>query len=265
MPLARTMHCMVSRVHYTFGISLVEGKEIVSSDGAITSFSLKLIAIAGMTCNHMAWIFADQLPFPLLCVLEGAGGLTFPIMAFLLTEGWKHTSNIAKYEIRLAVFAVISQIPYSMFLGMQCNVLITLLLGLFLLHLHDVLKNRILWGIAVAAGILVSSICDWGIIGIAMILIAAFMSTQRQRALCPAILPMLGFGIPALLEMISGSTSALPALLYALGNGIAGLLLCTYRGKRGRPLKWFFYAYYPAHIAVLGIAHGVITGIWITG
>lgn len=235
-----------------------------SVDG-ITSFSLKMIAIAGMTCNHAAWIFADQLPFPLLCVLEGAGGLTFPIMAFLLTEGWRHTSNITKYEIRLAIFAVISQIPYSMFLGMQCNVLVTLLLGLFLLHLHGILKNRVIWWIAVAAGILVSSACDWGIIGIAMILIAAFAPTQRQRALYPTILPMLGFGIPALLEMASGSTSALPALLYALGNGIAGLLICGYRGKRGRSLKWFFYAYYPVHIAVLGIVHGAITGIWITG
>ena len=91
------------------------------------------------------------------------------------------------------------------------------------------------------------------------------MPTRRQQALCSAALPVAGFGIPAALELAAGNIGALPALLYAVGNGIAGLLLCAYIGQRGRPLKWFFYAYYPAHIAVLGIAHGLITGVWITG
>lgn len=224
----------------------------MDSNRGISSFSLKIIAIVGMTCNHVSWVFSDLLPFPLLCALEGAGGLTFPIMAFLLAEGWRHTSDICKYEKRLAVFALVSQIPYSLFLAPQGNVLITLLLGLILLHLHDILKNRAVWWVAVVAGIVISAACDWGIIGIPMILIAALMPTRRQQALISAVLPMAGFGIPALISVISGGIEALPSLVYALGNGVAGLLLCSYNGKRGRPLKWFFYAYYPLHIALLG-------------
>lgn len=224
----------------------------MDSNRGISSFSLKIIAIVGMTCNHASWVFSDLLPFPLLCALEGAGGLTFPIMAFLLAEGWRHTSDIRKYEKRLAVFALVSQIPYSLFLAPQGNVLITLLLGLILLHLHDILKSRAVWWVAVAAGVVVSAVCDWGIIGIPMILIAALMPTRRQQALISAMLPMAGFGIPALISVISGGIEALPSLIYALGNGVAGLLLCSYNGKRGRPLKWFFYAYYPLHIALLG-------------
>lgn len=224
----------------------------MGSNRGISSFSLKIIAIVGMTCNHASWVFSDLLPFPLLCALEGAGGLTFPIMAFLLAEGWRHTSDIRKYETRLAVFALVSQIPYSLFLAPQGNVLITLLLGLILLHLHDILKNRAGWWVTVAVGIVVSAVCDWGIVGILMILIAALMPTRRQQALISAALPMAGFGIPALIGVVSGGIEALPSLIYALGNGAAGLLLCVYNGKRGRPLKWFFYAYYPLHIALLG-------------
>lgn len=221
----------------------------------ISSFALKIIAIVGMTCNHASWLFSEQLPFPVMCVMEGAGGITFPIMAFLLAEGWRHTSDIRKYEIRLGVFALVSQIPYSLFLDNQCNVLITLLLGLVLLHLRSVVRKRALWWVLVAGGVVVSGACDWGFIGIPMILISALMPTQRERALYSAALPTLGFGLPALFELAMGSVAALPVVLYAFGNGIAGLLLCCYNGKRGRPLKWFFYAYYPAHIALLGLIH----------
>ena len=58
------------------------------------------------------------------------GGLTFPIMAYLLCEGYRHTSSVRRYAERLALFAVISQVPYSLLFGAQGNVLITLLNGL---------------------------------------------------------------------------------------------------------------------------------------
>ncbi|MCI8468451.1 MAG: hypothetical protein HFJ75_02970 [Eggerthellaceae bacterium] len=36
-----------------------------------------------------------------------------------------------------------------------------------------------------------------------------------------------------------------------LGIPAAGGLLSCYNGRRGRSLKWLFYAYYPAHLAVI--------------
>lgn len=237
-------------------------RERMDSQAGITSFWLKIIAIAGMTCNHAAYIFADMLPFPANCALTGVGGLTFPIMAFLLAEGWRHTSNITRYETRLAVFAVVSQIPYSLFLSHQGNVLITLFLGLILLHLHDVFGNKTVWWLAVAAIILVSAACDWGVIGIAMILIAALIDDRKKQAMYSVALPALGFGLPAVIELAAGAVSAVGAVLYAVGNAAAGGLLCVYNGKRGRSMKWLFYIYYPAHIAVLGIIHGILSGGW---
>lgn len=240
------------------------GKGIVGRSRGVTSFSLKVVAIIGMTCNHASWIFADQLPFPFYCVLMGAGGLTFPVMAFLISEGWRHTSDCNRYLLRLGMFAVISQVPFWVFLSHNLNVMFTLFIGLAVLRLHDTMPSKTAWlGIA-CIGTLASGLCDWGFIGVPMIVIAGLMPTVKKRALYSSALPMAAFGIPALLGILAGSLDNLPVLLYALCNGAAGLLLTFYNGERGRPLKWFFYLYYPAHIAVFGIAHGLLTGIWIT-
>ena len=58
----------------------------------INGFTLKVVAIIGMTCNHVANVFAAQLPQPLLLALFSLGGVTFPIMAFLLVEGFTPVS-----------------------------------------------------------------------------------------------------------------------------------------------------------------------------
>lgn len=227
--------------------------------GAISSSTLKITAIVGMTCNHAAWLFADVLPFPVYCILTGVGGLTFPIMAFLIAEGWRHTSDCRRYLLRLGLFALVSQIPYWLFLSHELNVMFTLFIGLLVLHLHDVMKNRIAWFGVVVVGVAASALCDWGIVGVPMILMAGLLPTLRERALYSAALPCAAFGIPSLLSLMAGNPNAIATLLYALGNGAAGALLCTYNGTRELPLKWFFYVYYPAHIAVLGVIHALMS------
>ena len=77
----------------------------------VTAFVLKVAAIVGMTCNHVANVFGSELPGGAMVALYSLGGLTFPIMAYLLCEGYRHTSSVRRYTERLAVFAVVSQIP----------------------------------------------------------------------------------------------------------------------------------------------------------
>jgi len=57
------------------------------------AYTLKIIAIVGMVLQHTAIILADVIPYGLEIPMHLAGGLTFPIMAFFLIEGLKHTSN----------------------------------------------------------------------------------------------------------------------------------------------------------------------------
>ena len=49
----------------------------------VTAFVLKVAAIVGMTCNHVANVFGSELPGGAMVALYSLGGLTFPIMAYL--------------------------------------------------------------------------------------------------------------------------------------------------------------------------------------
>lgn len=232
----------------------------------VTSFTLKIIAIVAMTMNHAANIFYDTLPFPALCLLYGAGGLTFPIMAFLLVVGYRHTSNVKKYALRLGLFALIAQVPFSLFLSPTGSVLVTLLIGLGVLYADDHLNNRRVFWTLFALGALVSLMCDWGFIGIIMIYLFKTLRGQRGELLIPVGIAVVSLGLPLLGSLVTqviadGDWSYLPQVLYpVVGCGLVIPLLSCYRGARGVPLKWFFYAYYPTHIAVLGIAYLLIFG-----
>lgn len=233
----------------------------------ITAFKLKLAAIIGMTACHAGYVFADLLPFPLACILQACGGITFPIMAFLLVEGYKHTSSRGRYASRLLVFAILSQIPYWLVLGWNGNVLFTLLLSLWLLVLYDTARREhIGWGVYVVllvAALALSLLLDWGFIGPIMVLMMHTEKHPLKRIAAPLAVAVVGLGLPAVAEfaasllLFEGSAAAwsvLPDMLYALvGIPAAGALLLFYRGQRGKSLKWFFYSYYPTHIAFLGM------------
>lgn len=234
----------------------------------VSSFALKVVAIVGMTFNHFCYIFYPHLPTEVVCVLFGFGGLTFPIMAFLLVEGYRHTSNLKRYASRLLVFALVSQVPYSLFLApTTLNVLFTLLIGLGMLHLYDTMGGRGGFWLAAGALTVLSAVCDWGIIGPLMILMMRAIADRRQRVVLPLLVPILGTGLPALSDYTNGfDLTLLPFVLYPLVGCTAAIpLLLAYNGLRGRPMKWLFYAYYPAHIAVLGLIKGLVFGDWSIG
>lgn len=238
-----------------------------------SAFTLKVVAIVGMTMCHVAAVFGPALPFPAVCALTAGGGATFPIMAFLLTEGYRHTSDLRGYAARLAAFAVVSQVPYAMVfeplsiswgsgaiaLPFTGNVLFTLLLGLGLLWAHDnVLPRRRFLAVLLAA-LAASVVLDWGVVGPVTILAAHVLPEVRPRRVLPACIPVAAVGIPALSAVLATGAAALPEFLYEAVGGVAAVcLLARYDGTRGRPLKWFFYCYYPAHIALLGILASIV-------
>lgn len=228
----------------------------------VDSFALKLIAIVAMTANHVAYIFDAVLPTPALFIMYTVGGLTFPIMAFLLVVGYKHTSNVRKYMVRLAIFALASQVLFQLFLAERGNVLITLLLSLVALYLYDTLRSRGVFWLIFAGIVAVSGFCDWGMIGPIMVLLMYILPSKIQRVAYPIVLVMAASGFPALMEaMAKSDLMMVPFALYAfIGCGADIPLLLAYNGQRGRSMKWFFYAYYPLHIAILGIAKTLLVG-----
>ncbi len=230
----------------------------------LTAFPLKVLAILGMTCNHACYIYWDYLPPEIVCILFALGGLTFPIMAFLLVEGYRHTSNVFRYGRRLFVFALISQVPYGLFLAQQLNVLFTLFICLLLLYAYDHMASRPLFWMLFVLVTAMTIWCDWGILAPCMVMVLRVVEDKRQRVAYSALLPIAANGLPSLSQLIAMPTlQNLAFALYPLAGCTATIpLLWAYNGGRGRPMKWFFYAYYPAHIAVLGLAKGLLLGDW---
>ena len=97
-----------------------------------------------------------------------------------------------------------------------------------------------------------------------MVLTLHVVKDRRQRVAYSALLPIATGGLPALMQFMELPTPQnLAFALYPLVGCSATIpLLWAYNGGRGRSMKWFFYAYYPAHIAVLGLAKGLLLGDW---
>lgn len=92
---------------------------------------LKWIAVLTMVIDHVgAILFPDQIWMRVI------GRVAFPIYAYCLAEGFRYTSDYRRYLGRLALFAILSEIPFDLaFYGVPFsfahqNVFFTLTLGL---------------------------------------------------------------------------------------------------------------------------------------
>ena len=59
---------------------------------------LKILAIIAMTVDHTAFLLVDQRSLLYYFILL-FGSLTAPIMAFLLTEGYRHTRSAERIKV----------------------------------------------------------------------------------------------------------------------------------------------------------------------
>lgn len=68
----------------------------------LNSNQIKVIAIAAMTADHVAWLLFPGYSKELLpLLLHIVGRLTCPIMCYFVAEGYHHTKNINQYTARL--------------------------------------------------------------------------------------------------------------------------------------------------------------------
>ena len=108
----------------------------------INSNTLKILAMVLMLFDHLwATIVPDNQW--MTCV----GRLAFPIFAFMISEGYVHTSDYKKYAKRLFIFGLISEIPFNLMSAgffiypFHQNVMFTLLLGLLSIREIDRFKK----------------------------------------------------------------------------------------------------------------------------
>ncbi len=217
----------------------------------ISAFWLKMIAIIGMTLQHTAIVFNAQLPFGVKTVMYLAGGLTFPIMAFLLVEGYRKTSNLGRYLLRLLIFAVIAQIPFMLAFNTNAlNIMFTLLLGLILLWLYDSMNDKFVF---LALFLLVNIFTmnfDWGLIGLPLVVAFGTIKHPHNRIILPISLMVILEEIYLLAFVSFSEASCFYAFFYAGCLCVIPLLL-MYSGRKGKSVKYLFYVFYPAHLILL--------------
>ncbi|WP_085833227.1 TraX family protein [Clostridium merdae] len=235
----------------------------------LSSHSLKLIAAAAMLADHFAWLFlstysiAGQL-------LHFIGRTTIPIMCFFIAQGYYQTRSRTKYAVRLAVFAVISQIPFHYFLTgnlsvfsspIHLNVMFTLLFALLSLVVLDQLRGRPTGWLCLFILTLMASFADWSIFAILFTVIFAENRREPQRQ-------MLLYSVAALVTasifvFTGNSQEGTPFWgdFFQFGLLLAAPLLQSYNGQRGTSSagKWFFYLFYPLHLIALTVIHQLIT------
>jgi hypothetical protein len=225
-----------------------------------------------MVIDHIAvgildrWLLAGgalstQAVYDTAVVMRAIGRIAFPIFCFLLAEGFRKTSHRGRYAARLAVFALISEVPFDLLLYGKVlefshqNVYFTLCLGLLAMALiektmHRMQQPRVAHAgnaaYAGSAAYAVSALltlavmfladvirADYGAVGVLMMVILYVKSTGVLRGMFGACLAMqlLGFGQ-------IWAFAAVPLVFF-------------YNEKRGRGNKYFFYAFYPLHLFLL--------------
>jgi hypothetical protein len=228
----------------------------------LDAFTLKIIAIFCMTLNHVWHVFGEFLPVSMTVLFCYAGGFTFPIMAFLLAQGYARTSSVNKYMVRLLVCGAIAAFPFMLTVGdYTLDTIFTLLLGLAVLKLNDRIKNRKLFFLCLAAAMGVSYFFDWPVVGVLMIYLFATLKNRTLRVLAPLLLgtafymawEWIAVGSPII--SLQGMTLG---AIYNFGIISAAPLLLAYNGGRGSRMKHFFYAYYPAHLIILTLLFKLI-------
>ena len=101
----------------------------------MSSFIIKIIAIISMLFDHTNDVFIGHLS-----VLNLIGRIAFPLFSFQLVVGYTYTHNIKKYISRMFIFALISQIPYSIFIHIytgtyfELNIFFTLTTSLICMY-----------------------------------------------------------------------------------------------------------------------------------
>lgn len=251
----------------------------------LTGNSLKIIAILTMLFDHFCKIVLPWFVDNYWGVLEQTGQITtqqfmdidwfirsklyavgtvaFPLFCFLLSEGFHYTKNRKRYIGSMLAFAILSELPFDLgffsllsqrantypFYWEYQNVFFTLFLGLIMLMCLEKFscktENRAgkikafvlqLMSVIIMAALAELIHCDYGSEGI--LIIAAFYIARGNR-LYQVILFLIAY------MLATGAQPTIPIL-------ISCILILLYNGKRGKlKLKYFFYVFYPLHIAIL--------------
>jgi len=239
----------------------------------MNAFALKIIALIAMIIDHVGVVF------PLGFEFRVVGRLAFPIYVFLVAEGFRYTKSHTKFLVRLFAFAIISEPLFDMVIHgahfpggvnffADTNIFYTLFLGGAAITAYEWIRTRYLTTagkipfIISAFALLFAFMwlaeftltTDYGAYGVVFIFSMYLIRHKKLRLIIMAILCVWQHNW-VLRFAFSEGIQSVPILFWMLipATLVTVLLAAFYNGKRGPSFKWFFYASYPVHLAVLAL------------
>ena len=212
---------------------------------------LKLIACVTMLLDHIGAVWG---PNPGLRLV---GRLAFPIFCFLLAEGTIRTHDPRQYGLRLAVVAILSEVPFDFllhggFTWEYQSVMVTLLLGFVMLMAVRKARTDGLKFLAVVVTALSAEWlrCDYG--GAGIFIIALFAATRRWKdGLLFRILGQAAIWWMRGGSMIMIGFVAVPMQIFATASMVPIAFYSGEKLTKSRAVQWAFYLFYPVHLAIL--------------
>ena len=225
--------------------------------------SLKLIGALLMVIDHIG-VFL----FPDVTIYRYIGRLSFPIFAFMISEGAKYTRNKTNYLLGIASLALFCQTALYLYdnKNLRMSILVTFSLSIIIIYalnnfkraMFEADKNAKLsaaWLFLITFVLSYLFTCffevDYGFSGVLVPVFASIFdfkdisASEKIKKLDTTSIRVCALGIGLLFLALSMTSDQFLALL-------AIPLLLLYSGKRGRlNLKYFFYIFYPLHLLIL--------------
>lgn len=301
----------------------------------ISGSTIKIIAVVAMLIDHIAavilmrqifakgfldltesgnmddivvWLMENGALYYGYQIMRYIGRLGFPIFCFLLVEGFQRTRDVRKYALRLAAFALISEIPFDLatcgkvfYTGYQ-NVYFTLLFGLLALCCMDyVSKHELSKAVRIifcVAGVLapdvyimtlaydtikgkpgtflLTNLLGVLVTGAVLLIYGKVKGGQKAQLFCAELSVLVlwmcvadlvetdyaGMGVLTIgvmylcrkrkvIAMLAGCIVLTIMSVSEITAFFTLIPIALYNGSRGLKMKYFFYIFYPAHLALL--------------
>lgn len=174
------------------------------------------------------------------------GGLSIPVFAFLLAEGFSRTKNLKKYLYNLIIFAIISEVPYDFAMSGKVwdfssqNVMFSYIICLVMLYGLRLFQGQrgfrfwVVRAVVVLASVLWAQLlrAQFGLITV--VLCAIYYIWYDSKGL----------------RVILGAAVSITYVTAPL----SAYALYKFNGERGRVRnRYIYYALYPLHLIILGV------------
>lgn len=210
---------------------------------------LKILACFFMLIDHIGFCF-----FPRIQILRIIGRLAFPIFAYQMAVGFKLTSNRKKYFFRIVLFALISQIPYTIFRDVSgysnfsLNIGFTFIIAFVALLFAELAKKENFLYILLIIPLLPLAFVlnvDYKWYGVLLIVLFYLFDIKNVKEF-----PWLLFSLIIISFAYVALNNSSGSQYYAM---LSLIILAFSNGKKGFNLKYLFYAFYPLHMLILSL------------